>query len=422
MRLLMIKRVIGRLVRVLVRTIPSPSRGGLGWGWVLLCAKETHPHPRLPLEGEGVFARFSKLVPDCRHSILLFSFLLSVPLLPAHAQPPQLSNVVPGKQLQFPRDFGAHPDFRTEWWYATGWMETPDGKPLGFQITFFRSATDHDVRNPSRFAPNQLIIAHAAISDPEVGRLLHAEQSAREGFGLAYAKEGNTDVKLDDWSMARDEQGRYQVSVPAREFSLQLTLTPTQAPLLQGDAGYSRKGPMPEQASYYYSEPHLRVSGTVSRQGKPVKVTGSAWLDHEWSTTVLDERAVGWDWIGINLEGGGALTAFRIRSKDGEQLWAYASVRDASGGLRTFSPEEVQFTPHRSWRSPRTGATYPVEMTVRTGHLQWRLLPLQDDQELDSRASTGAVYWEGAVTVQRDGEPVGRGYLEMTGYVSALKL
>lgn len=358
-------------------------------------------------------------------SLFLFA-LFAANLLPSHAAPPDLSPVVPDKPLQFPHDFGAHPDFRTEWWYATGWLETPDGKPLGFQITFFRSATDHDRDNPSRFAPTQLIIAHAALSDPEVGKLLHAEKSARQGFGLAYAHEGNTDVKLDDWTLLRDEQGRYHVYAPSGEFTLQLTLVPTQPPLLQGGQGYSRKGPKAEQSSYYYSEPHLKVEGTVSRNGEPVKVTGSAWLDHEWSTTVLDERAVGWDWVGVNLGDGAALTAFRIRARDGSQLWAYASVRDAKGGLTIYAPEAVQFIPHRNWRSPRTRAAYPVEMTVQVatkdGKTQWRLLPLQDDQELDSRASTGAVYWEGAVTVLRDGRQVGRGYLEMTGYVSPLEL
>ena len=137
--------------------------------------------------------------------------------------------------------------FRTEWWYVTGWLETPDKKPLGFQITFFRSATDHDTSNPSRFAPRQLIIAHAALSDPAAGRLLHDQKSAREGFDLAYAKEGNTDVKLYDWNMVREENGRYQTTITADNFVLRFSLTPSQAPMLQGDNGFSRKGPRPSR-------------------------------------------------------------------------------------------------------------------------------------------------------------------------------
>ena len=338
------------------------------------------------------------------------------------AASPVFTPVVSGQTLNFPRDFGAHPDFRTEWWYATGWLQTPDGKSIGFQVTFFRSATEHDTANPSRFAPKQLIVAHAALSDPAMGKLMHDQKIARAGFGLAHASEATTDVKLRQWTMRRENDGRYQIALPARDFTLSLTLTPTQPVLLQGEQGYSRKGPVAGQASYYYSEPQLKVSGQVTRNGKPVTVQGSAWLDHEWSSTLLDPRAVGWDWVGANLDDGSALMAFRIRSADGKALWQHATLRDANGKLRAVSPDAIRFTPLREWRSPRTGARYPVSMQIDMSDTRWRLTPLQDDQELDSRQSTGAVYWEGAVTIERNGKPAGRGYFEMTGYLKALKL
>lgn len=353
-----------------------------------------------------------------RMAALAWSFVV----ISAFAAPPRFAPVTPDKPVTFPNDYGAHPGFRTEWWYATGWLETPDQQALGFQITFFRSATGHDPANPSRFAPKQLIIAHAALSDPALGKLLHDQKSAREGFGLAHAKENNTDLKLDDWRLIRDAGGRYQATLKARGFSLNLTLTPSQPPLLQGENGFSRKGPKPEQASYYYSEPQLRVAGTVTRNGMPVAVSGSAWLDHEWSTSVLDADAAGWDWLGANLDDGSALMAFQIRSKSGEKLWAHAALRDKAGRVTQFKPEDVHFTPLRSWRSPRTNAAYPVAAAIRTGAATWQLTPLQDDQELDSRQSTGAVYWEGAVSVTRDGQAAGRGYLELTGYLKPLKL
>jgi predicted secreted hydrolase len=185
--------------------------------------------------------------------------MLALAALTAAAAPPQFAAVEPGRPLALPRDFGAHPGYRTEWWYATGWLRTPDGKPLGFQITFFRSATESDRANPSRFAPAQLIFAHAALSDPAVGRLLHGQKSARQGFGLAYANEGNTDVKLDDWRLQRAPDGSYRALAATPDFTLSLALTPTQPPLPQGANGFSRKGPLPQQASYYYSEPQLRV-------------------------------------------------------------------------------------------------------------------------------------------------------------------
>jgi predicted secreted hydrolase len=330
--------------------------------------------------------------------------------------------VMPGRPLVFPRDFGSHPAFRTEWWYVTGWLNTPDGKPLGFQVTFFRSATGHDKRNPSKFAPTQLIVAHAALSDPAHGRLQHDQKIARAGFGLAFASDTETDLKLGPWTMQRSAEGGYAIHVPARDFVLRLALSPTQTMMLQGQSGYSRKGPRPEQASHYYSQPQLKVSGTVTRAGRPVAVTGSAWLDHEWSSTVLDPNAVGWDWAGINLDDGGALMAFRIRDAKGGTLWAHAALRDRQGRQRQFGTNALNFTPVRQWRSPRTGASYPVAMQIDIDGRRWQLSPLQDDQELDSRASTGAVYWEGAVRAQRDGQPAGTGYLELTGYLKALKL
>jgi predicted secreted hydrolase len=351
---------------------------------------------------------------------LLFILLLLAGAVQAAA--PGFAPVTPARQLVFPQDFGAHPGHRTEWWYVTGWLDTPDGKPLGFQVTFFRSRSEHDPANPSAFAPTQLIVGHAALSDPASGRLLHDQRSAREGFGLAWAKSGTTNVKLGDWTMRRNADGRYQVSVRGGELAFELQLAPTQPLLLQGDAGFSRKGAKPEHASYYYSEPHLNVTGKVTRAGKPLQVKGSAWLDHEWSSQVLETNAAGWDWTGINLDDGGALMAFQIRGKDGGKLWAHATLRDAAGHVTQYNPGQVSFTPRQTWKSPRTGASYPVATTITTGALTWRLAPLQPDQELDSRRSTGAVYWEGAVRVERDGRRLGRGYLELTGYVDPIKL
>ena len=353
--------------------------------------------------------------------------LLLLVLCPAVlAAPPVFSTVTPlppGQSLVFPRDFGAHPGFKTEWWYATGWLTTSGGRKLGYQVTFFRSAGATNVDNPSRFAARQLIIGHAALSDPARGKLLHDERSAREGFGLAYAKTGDTDIKLDDWRMVRKADGTYTVTIRARDFTLTLDLAPTQPVLVHGKGGYSQKGPRPEQASYYYSKPQLRTGGTIARaDGSKETVTGVTWLDHEWSTRVLGPDAAGWDWVGANLDDGGALMAFQIRSKTGAKLWAHATWRDASGKITQFGPDDVQFTPRRHWRSPRTNATYPVAQRIVTGTASWEIEPLQPDQELDSRRSTGAVYWEGAVTVSRDGKPAGRAYLELSGYVRPMEL
>lgn len=347
----------------------------------------------------------------------------------ARAEPPTFASVTPGHAPVFPADTGAHPAFRIEWWYVTGWLDTPDGKPLGFQITFFRSATGHDRDDPSAFSPTQLIIAHAALSDPAIGKGVHDQKIARQGFGLAFAKTGNTDVKLDGWTMLRAPDGHYSVSANANGFALNLTLIPTQPPMLEGVQGFSQKGPLPDEASYYYSEPQLRVSGTVVR---PVRssgeaaasttVHGVAWLDHEWSSTLLSPDASGWDWLGANLNDGSALMAFKVRGRNGQTVWTHAALRNAHGTLTTFDPAQVDFIPLRSWRSPRTDALYPVAETVKTGPLTWQLVPLMDDQELDAHESSGTAYWEGAVSIKRNADTVGRGYLELTGYQKPVML
>jgi len=357
-----------------------------------------------------------------RRSILL-AVLAAVPALAAPPTLTQVTPLPPGATLSFPHDFGAHPGYKTEWWYATGWLTTQDGRQLGYQVTFFRSASAADEDNPSAFAPKQMIIGHAALSDPAHGKLLHDQRIARAGFGLAYAKTGDTDVKLDDWHMTRKADGSYDVVVKGAEFTLDLTLAPTQPVLVQGRGGYSQKGPHPQQASYYYSKPQLRTAGTVTRtDGKRDKVTGTTWLDHEWSTQVLGADAAGWDWVGANLDDGGALMAFTIRDRQGAKLWAHATWRDPSGKIVHYAPGDVSFTPRRRWRSPRTNTTYPVAQTLATGPVTWELAPLQDDQELDSRRSTGAVYWEGAMTVSRDGRQVGHAYMELSGYERPMKL
>ncbi|MFO1399021.1 MAG: lipocalin-like domain-containing protein [Burkholderiales bacterium] len=335
---------------------------------------------------------------------------------------PAFPDVVPGTPLVFPRDHGSHPAFRTEWWYVTGWVRDDAGHDYGVQVTFFRSRTGLAEDSRSRFAPTQILFAHAAIADPRNGSLLHDQRALREGFGIAEASQATTDVRIGDWSLVLAGD-TYTTRIAAREFTLDLAFTATQPVLLQGDGGVSRKGPLPAHASYYYSRPHLATQGTIARGGRTLAVRGTAWLDHEWSSSYLAPDAKGWDWTGINFTDGGALMAFRIRGRDGRAVWAGATLRDAAGRVTTFAPDEVAFTPLREWRSPRTDARYPVAMKVRVGDREYELAPLMDDAELDSRASVGTVYWEGAVRAQgRDREEVGRGYLELTGYAGRLRI
>jgi predicted secreted hydrolase len=331
------------------------------------------------------------------------------------------------RALAFPADFGAHPATRTEWWYLTGALQAGE-RLFGFQVTFFRSRTGVAAENPSRFAARQLVSAHAALSDVQAGKQRHDQRLSRAGFGIAEATVGDTHVTLRDWSLRREgpaDASRYRTQVASDNagFRLELALAGTQPLLLQGDAGFSRKGPRPEQASHYYSQPQLAAQGTLTLDGRALPVQGRAWLDHEWSESLLDPQAVGWDWIGINLDDGSALTAFRLRRADGSALFAGGSLRAPGGQVRSFAPDEVRFTPGRRWLSPGSRAGYPVEWTVQTPAGEHRIHALFDAQELDSRGSTGAFYWEGlSDLLDMRGQRVGRGYLEMTGYAQPLTL
>jgi predicted secreted hydrolase len=331
------------------------------------------------------------------------------------------AHALPAKTLVFPRDRGSHPDFKTEWWYITGHC-TSGAREFGFQLTFFRSRVDSTQGMQSKFAAKQLMFAHAAITDVQGKKLHHDQRIARDGFGVASSSEADMAIKLRDWSLIAIGKN-YTAELPATDFGLKLQFTETQLVLLQGKNGLSRKGPDDKQASYYYSQPQLATTGSVRVQGKTFDVQGTAWLDHEWSQEILAPSAVGWDWIGMNLTDGSALTAFRLRNKDGGAVWDGGSFRSANQSLYVFSRGEVIFKPTRFWKSPITQATYPVEWIVRTPADFYTVKAVIDNQELDSRQSTGAIYWEGlSELIDSNGKKVGMGYLEMTGYAQPLRM
>ncbi|MGA0569404.1 lipocalin-like domain-containing protein [Variovorax sp. VNK109] len=335
---------------------------------------------------------------------------------------------LPPRTLEFPRDHGAHPDLRTEWWYITGTLRSTQAprREFGFQVTFFRSRVDGTQGMSSAFAARQMLFAHAAVTDLQGRVLLHDQRIARAGFDIASASEQDTDIRLRDWSLRHDGR-RYEAGVRGNDFTLALNFDETQPLLLQGRKGLSRKGPDATQASYYYSQPQLATGGRLSIKGQTFEVTGRAWLDHEWSEALMHPQAVGWDWIGMNLDDGSALTAFRLRTKDGQSLWDGGSFRGKSGhgvgDTYVFSPGETTFVAQRQWQSPLSRATYPVEWRIRTPADFYTVRALLDNQELDSRGSTGAIYWEGlSDLIDSSGRTVGRGYLEMTGYASPLRI
>ena len=380
-----------------------------------------------------------------------------------------------GRALRFPRDHGAHLGTRTEWWYATGWLAGAEGptplatggpgpapapaplplpapapeaaaRPspapqpaLGFQVTFFRSRTGLAQNLSGRFAPRQLLFAHAAVTDLARQRHLHDQRIVRwsqaPDAATARAALADAEVHLGNWWLRREGRpqspgtsaaagpSRWRTRVAASDFQLDLSLAATQTLLLQGEAGFSRKGPQEQQASHYYSEPQLALSGQLGFAGASQAFVGRAWLDHEWSDDILHPEAVGWDWIGMNLFDGSALTAFRLRRADGSALWAGGSFRSPDRPASNFSPQDLRWQPGRAWRSPASGTPYPVEWQLQTPAGRFGVRALLDAQELDSRGSTGSIYWEGlSELLDNQGRRLGLGYLEMTGYASRLRL
>lgn len=319
--------------------------------------------------------------------------------------------------LQFPADFGAHPAQSIEWWYLTGLLgDANGGSPrFGYQLTFFRlpgpAAADH----PSGLAAKELLLGHVALSDLGAQKQRHTQRLLRALPGAVQAMRGDCDVKLRDWTLKRTAEG-YQAAFNGPGFALALNLTTPDAPLLQGDDGLSRKGPDPEQFSHYYTRPQLATRAALTLDGQRQNLSGRAWLDHEWSDRYLGDTA-GWDWLGLNLDDGRALTLFELRRKDGSRDWAGGSLRTPGQPDRNFRPDEVEMTPLRHWTSPATGARYPVEWRLKSPAGEMLLNAYFDAQEIDARHSSGLVYWEGASRLfDAQKRPLGAGYLELTGY------
>lgn len=332
--------------------------------------------------------------------------------------------------LRFPRDFGSHPEQRIEWWYVTGSARS-GSRMFGYQITFFRSRVRDVPKGRSAFSPQQLVFAHAALTDVQGQKLWHDQRSARTGMGLAEASIQDTEMHLHPWSFRRvsppQEGSHYEARIQSDAFELHLDFKPEQALLLQGSEGYSQKGPQATQFSRYYSEPQMNVQGRIELQGQRFVLDAGtehrAWLDHEWSDELMSPEAQGWDWMGLNFLDGSALMAFRMRNRSGNTLWDASTWRDASGKQTATSPGQVQLTPVRRWRSPKTQAEYPIEWRVELPGRVFSVKAVIEAQELDGRSSTGAIYWEGLSEVyDREGRLLGRGYVELTGYAQALRL
>lgn len=373
-----------------------------------------------------------------RPASVLLGILFGAGLCPAvHANPAALpapgpfQNAEPGYRYRFPYDHGAHDRFRTEWWYYTGHLTAENGRRFGYQVTFFRRATEPERIGAvtSQWAIRHLYLAHVALSDLDRKRFRYAEKVSRAGLGKAGTETGRLRVWIDRWSVEADDSPheRHRLRAAAGDFSLDLTVSPEKPPVVHGERGVSRKGADPSQASHYYSFSRLATSGTLVVDGERLSVRGTSWMDHEFGSGDLGEDLAGWDWFSIQLDGGTELMLYRLRRTDG----AVAPVSSGTailpdGRTRHLPLRETQVEVLDHWTSQASGARYPARwrVTVPALALTLDIRPLLPDQELITSHSTQVTYWEGAVEIAgrlRDAPVSGQGYVELTGYAKPMR-
>jgi predicted secreted hydrolase len=320
--------------------------------------------------------------------------------------------------LSFPRDHGPHPDFRTEWWYYTGNLRTPAGRHLGFQLTFFRIAlAPAGEARASAWATRQLYVAHFAVTDTAGGRFHAARRVSRGALGLAGAGAAPFRVWVESWTAEGDGVST-RLRADEADVAVDLRVSPVKPVVLQGDAGFSRKGPEPGNASLYYSVTRMRAQGLVRLGREMLEVSGEAWMDREWSTSALGSAVEGWDWFAVQLDDGRDLMLYLLRRRDGtiDPLSAGTLVA-TDGTARPLAAADVRVEALAYWTSPRTGVRYPARwrLGVPSASLQLEIEPRLANQEL----VVGTRYWEGAVAVAGlgGGQPTaGHGYVELVGY------
>ena len=342
------------------------------------------------------------------------------------------AQAIDSRRFTFPADHGPHPEFRNEWWYVTGNLDSDTGRRFGFELTIFRfsltpQAVDASTSN-SAWRSNQVYIGHFALTDAAKRQFHVAQRFSRGSLGLAGAVAQPFRVWLDDWSITGTRSSgpvvaEYKFGLPWKlqagdgEISLNLTLTPRKAPVLNGVDGLSQKAAAEGNASYYYSITRLRTDGTIRIGDEELLVSGLSWLDREWGSSALSAEQQGWDWYALQLSDGSDLMFYNLRRNDGSQdIHSAGTLTMADGSSVYLSGEDLEIEVLDTWNSPH-GGQYPMawQITAPLHELNLRVDPVLDAQEL----ITTVRYWEGAVDVTgtRGESPIaGRGYVELTGY------
>jgi len=328
----------------------------------------------------------------------------------------------PKQELSFPRDHGSHDDARVEWWYVTGQLDTGSGRRLGYQLTFFRTGIADEPRSAraSAFAARDLFFAHFARTDVRAGTFRYAERAHRTGVGAAFAREDRLFVVNEDWRL-EEVGGRLVLFASDGGEEISLVLTPEKPPVVHGAGGLSRRGPERDAVSRYVSLTRLRSEGWWTAGGRSEAVTGLSWFDHEWGPGSIGRDTAGWDWFALQLLDGRELMLSRMREKaGGVSPFSSGTLVTRDGKAQSLSSQDFVIEETAHWTSPASGARYPSRWRVHVSRasLDVEVVPVLAGQELVTDKSTRVTYWEGAcdVTPPGAGTPIGRAYVELTGY------
>ncbi len=321
-----------------------------------------------------------------------------------------------------PDDHGPHPDHRIEWWYFTGNLFTATQRHFGFQLTFFRLALAADAPpRESHWGTRQAWMAHFALTDTQNGRFHAAERFGRGALGIAGAQAQPFRVWVKDWMAAGEGETEalpMRLRATSEAFALDLHLDSLKPMIGHGEDGFDAKGAEPGNASAYFSHTRLAGEGTVRVGDEQHTVSGLAWKDREWSTSVLSEDIDGWDWFSMQLEDGRDIMYYRLRQADGMASdFSGGTVVAPDGDTTTLAADDVVLLETRHWTSPHSGVRYPVAWQLRLPALDMALdmTAMLDDQEVNLSVR----YWEGAVHLSGsdgDGPVSGHGYAELAGY------
>ncbi|MGB7437200.1 MAG: lipocalin-like domain-containing protein [Candidatus Acidiferrum sp.] len=335
---------------------------------------------------------------------------------------------LPGYHYEFPRDNFSHPDFQTEWWYYTGNLTAKNGRRFGFELTFFRIGVNRDAGKDNTWDLRDLYLAHLALSDISGKTFYHTERTNRAGPGIAGVDAEQGRNWNGNWSATWKGSDQVMRAMDPN-FAFTLTLHPKKPPVIHGQNGVSQKGEGPGRASHYISLTRLETNGSIELNGQNYPVSGLAWMDHEFFTNQLGRTQVGWDWVSLQLSDDTELMLYRFRRTDGTvDPYSSGTYIDANGRAFHLSCDDFSLTPtDETWRSPVTGAVYPVHWTVLVPKLNIavEVTTQLKSQELAGKSNVVPNYWEGAIDVNgREGQRnvTGVGYLEMTGYDRAVKL